>query len=141
LIYRAMNEPVTTSPNTGAGLRLDKWLWAARFFKTRTLAAAAITGGKVHRQGQRAKPAREVRIGDELDIDVGELRWTLIVRGLSPQRRPAPEAQLLYEETAASRARRAAVLEQRKLAPTPGADRKGRPTKRDARHIHRFGAE
>jgi ribosome-associated heat shock protein Hsp15 len=134
-----MNEPASTSPHTGSGLRLDKWLWAARFFKTRSLAADAIAGGKVHWQGQRAKPAREVRVGDELDIDVGEQRWTVIVRALNPQRRPASEAQLLYEETAASRARRAAVLEQRKLAPTPGADRKGRPTKRDARHIHRFG--
>lgn len=129
-----------SAPAELSGLRLDKWLWAARFFKTRSLAANAIAGGKVHWQGQRAKPAREVRAGDELDIDVGEQRWTVIVRALNPQRRPAPEAQLLYEETAASRARRAAVREQRKLAPTPGADRRGRPTKRDARHIHRFGA-
>ncbi len=129
-----------SAPGELSGLRLDKWLWAARFFKTRTLAATAIDGGKVHWQGQRAKPAREVRVGDELDIDIGELRWTVIVRGLNHQRRPASEAQQLYEETAASSARRAAVLEQRKLAPTPGADRKGRPTKRDARHIHRFGA-
>lgn len=135
-----MKEPDISTPSVLSGLRLDKWLWAARFFKTRTLAAAAIDGGKVHWQGQRAKPAREVRVGDELDIDVGELRWTVIVRGLSPQRRPAPEAQLLYEETAASRTRRAQALEQRKLAPTPGAERKGRPTKRDARHIRRFGA-
>lgn len=129
------------SPAIGlSGPRLDKWLWAARFFKTRTLAAAAIAGGKVHWQGQRAKAAREVRIGDELDIDLGELRWTVIVRGLGSQRRPASEAQLLYEETATSLARRAAVLEQRKLAPTPGATLKGRPTKRDGRHIRRFGA-
>ena len=129
------------SPPIGLpGLRLDKWLWAARFFKTRTLAAAAIDGGKVHWQGQRAKPAREVRVGDELDIDGGELRWTVIVRGLNAQRRPAPEAQLLYAETAASLERRAQALEQRKLAPPPGADRKGRPTKRDGRHIRRFGA-
>lgn len=135
-----MKEQAMSAPAELSGLRLDKWLWAARFFKTRSLAANAIAGGKVHWQGQRAKPAREVRAGDELDIDVGEQRWTVIVRALNPQRRPAPEAQLLYEETAASRARRAAVREQRKLAPTPGADRRGRPTKRDARHIHRFGA-
>lgn len=135
-----MKAPDNSPATVLSGLRLDKWLWAARFFKTRSLAAAAIAGGKVHWQGQRAKPAREVRGGDELDIDVGEQRWTVIVRALGPQRRPAPEAQLLYEETAASRARRAALFEQRKLAPTPGADRKGRPTKRDARHIHRFGA-
>jgi ribosome-associated heat shock protein Hsp15 len=122
-------------------LRLDKWLWAARFFKTRTLAADAIEGGKVHRQGQRAKPAREVKIGDELEIVVGDLCWTVIVRGLNAQRRPAPEAKLLYEETAGSLARRATTLELRKLAPTPGAGLKGRPTKRDARRIRGFNTD
>ena len=121
-----------------SSLRLDKWLWAARFFKTRTLAADAIDGGKVHWQGQRAKPAREVSIGDELDIVVGDQHWTVIVRGLNAQRRPAPEAKLLYEETAESLARRARALEMRQLAPTPGADMKGRPTKRDARRIRGF---
>lgn len=121
-------------------LRLDKWLWATRFFKTRTLAADAIDGGKVHWQGQRAKPAREVKIGDELDIVVGDLRWTVVVRGLNAQRRPAPEAKLLYAETAESLARRAQVLELRQLAPTPGADIKGRPTKRDARRIRGFNS-
>ncbi|MDP1652955.1 MAG: S4 domain-containing protein [Rhodocyclaceae bacterium] len=120
-------------------LRLDKWLWAARFFKTRSLATAAIDGSKVHWQGQQTKPAREVRVGDELDIVVGELRWTVIVRGLNAQRRPAPEAKLLYEETPESLARRAQALELRKLAPTPGAELKGRPTKRDGRRIRRFG--
>lgn len=127
-----MNAP---SPSS---LRLDKWLWAARFFKTRTLAADAIDGGKVHWQGQRAKPAREVNIGDELDIIVGDQHWTVIVRGLNAQRRPAPEAKLLYAETAESLARRARALEMRQLAPTPGADMKGRPTKRDARRIRGF---
>jgi ribosome-associated heat shock protein Hsp15 len=123
------------------GQRLDKWLWAARFFKTRSLAADAIDAGRVHWQGQRAKPAREVRIGDELDIVAGEQRWTVIVRGLNPQRRPAPEARLLYEETAASQERRARELELRQLAPSPGADLRGRPTKRDGRRIRGFGAE
>ncbi len=121
-------------------LRIDKWLWAARFFKTRTLAAEAIDGGKVQWQGQRAKPAREVKIGDTLDIVVGDQHWSVIVRGLNAQRRPAPEAKLLYEETAESLARRTAALEQRKLAPSPGAGLKGRPTKRDARRIRGFNA-
>ena len=120
-------------------LRLDKWLWAARFFKTRSLAADAIDGGKVLWQGQRAKPAREVKVGDELEIHTGEQRWTVIVRGLNAQRRPAAEARLLYEETEASQAQRAHELEMRKLAPTPGADLKGRPTKRDGRRIRGFG--
>lgn len=119
-------------------MRLDKWLWAARFFKTRTLAADAIDGGKVHWNGQRAKPAREVKAGDELDIVIGDMRWTIIVRALDAQRRPAPEARGLYDETPTSLAWREQALEQRKLAPDPAAERKGRPTKRDARRIHRF---
>jgi ribosome-associated heat shock protein Hsp15 len=123
-----------------AGQRLDKWLWAARFFKTRSLAAAAIDGGKVHWNGQRPKPAREVGIGDALDIVAGEQRWTVIVRGLNPQRRPAPEARQLYEETEESQTRRTREQEQRRLAPTPGADIKGRPTKRDGRRIRDFAA-
>jgi ribosome-associated heat shock protein Hsp15 len=131
--------PADTLPQNSQ--RLDKWLWAARFFKTRSLAAAAIDGGKVMWQGQRAKPAREVKPGDELEIHAGEQRWTVIVRGLNPQRRPAPEARLLYEETAASQERRVRELELRKFAPTPGADIKGRPTKRDGRRIRGFGAE
>lgn len=122
-----------------ASLRLDKWLWAARFFKTRSLAADAIDGGKVLWQGQRAKPAREVKVGDELEIHAGEQRWTVVVRGLNPQRRPAAEARLLYEETAESQTRRVQELEMRKLAPMPGADLKGRPTKRDGRRIRGFG--
>lgn len=119
-------------------MRLDKWLWVARFFKTRTLAADAIDGGKVHWHGQRTKPAREVKAGDELDIVIGDMRWTVIVHALDAQRRPAPQARLLYEETPESQARRTQALALRKLAPTPGAERKGRPTKRDARRIHRF---
>ncbi len=131
---------MTKPAPSASGQRLDKWLWAARFFKTRSLAADAIDAGRVHWQGQRAKPAREVKPGDELDIVAGEQRWSVIVRGLNPQRRPAPEARLLYEETAASQERRARELEQRRLAPTPGADIKGRPTKRDGRRIRGFGA-
>ena len=119
-------------------LRLDKWLWAARFFKTRGLAADAIDGGKVKLNGHTAKPAKEVKPGDTLDLTIGDAQWTVVVRGLNEYRRPAPEAQLLYEETAESRERRNRATEERALAPAPGADLKGRPTKRDRRKIQRF---
>jgi ribosome-associated heat shock protein Hsp15 len=118
--------------------RIDKWLWAARFFKTRSLAAATVDGGRVKWNGQQVKPARELKPGDELDIAVGDLRWTVIVRGLNGQRRPAPEARLLYEETRESAARRLRLEEIRRLAPTPGADLKGRPTKKSGRLIRGF---
>jgi ribosome-associated heat shock protein Hsp15 len=124
--------------NTTPTMRLDKWLWAARFFKTRSLAADAIDGGKVQWQGQRAKPAREIKPGDMLDIVAGEQHWTVTVVQLNAQRRPASEAQQLYAETETSQSRRAAALEKRKLAPDPAADVKGRPSKRAGRHIRRF---
>ena len=119
-------------------LRLDKWLWAARFFKTRGLAADAIDGGKVKLNSHTAKPAKEVKVGDVLDMTIGHAQWTVTVRALNEYRRPAPEAQLLYEETPESRERRAMAAEERALAPMPGADIKGRPTKRDRRKIQRF---
>jgi ribosome-associated heat shock protein Hsp15 len=118
--------------------RIDKWLWAARFFKTRSLAAAAVDGGRIKWNGQNVKPARELKPGDELDIVAGETRWTVIVRGLNGQRRPAPEARLLYEETVESVARRLRLEEIRKLAPMPGANLKGRPTKKAGRQIRGF---
>lgn len=118
--------------------RIDKWLWAARFFKTRSIAATAVEGGKVKWNGQTVKPAREVKPGDEIDVIAGEVRWTLIVCALNGQRRPAPEARLLYEETAESTARRLRQEEIRRLAPTPGADLKGRPTKKSGRLIRGF---
>jgi len=118
--------------------RIDKWLWAARFFKTRSLAAVAVDGGRVKWNGQQVKPARELAPGDELDIVAGEVRWTVIVRGLNAQRRPAPEARLLYEETAQSAARRLQQHEICRLAPMPGADLKGRPTKKAGRLIRGF---
>jgi len=119
--------------------RLDKWLGAARFFKTRSLAATAIDGGKIKWNGQHVKPAREIKVGDELEIVAAEQRWQVTVRGLNEQRRPAAEARLLYEESAASVAERERQLELRRLAPTPGADLKGRPTKKAGRQIRGFG--
>lgn len=118
--------------------RIDKWLWAARFFKTRSLAAAAVESGKVKWNDQQVKPARELQPGDQLEIVAGEVRWTVIVQGLNGQRRPAPEACRLYEETADSAVRRAQQQEIRRLAPMPGADLKGRPTKKAGRLIRGF---
>jgi ribosome-associated heat shock protein Hsp15 len=122
-------------------MRLDKWLWAARFFKTRSLATQAIDNGRVKLNGERVKPAREVKPGDRLDVHLGEADWTLTVRALAMQRGPAPVAQALYEEDPASRARRQQQLRDRKLAASPEAAIKGRPTKRDRRRIHRFTGE
>jgi ribosome-associated heat shock protein Hsp15 len=121
-------------------VRLDKWLWAARFFKTRSLAAAAVDGGKVRVNGVRAKPARPVRAGDTLDMAVAEQQWNVVVAALSDRRGPAVEARQLYVETAESAERRRLAAEQRKLAPVPGADRHGRPSKRDARLMRRLGS-
>jgi ribosome-associated heat shock protein Hsp15 len=122
-------------------MRLDKWLWAARFFKTRSLATQAIDNSRVKLNGERAKPAREVKPGDRLDVHLGEADWTLTVRALAMQRGPAPVAQALYEEDPASHARRQQQLRDRKLAASPEAAIKGRPTKRDRRQIHRFTGE
>jgi ribosome-associated heat shock protein Hsp15 len=122
-------------------MRLDKWLWAARFFKTRSLATQAIDHGQVKLNGDRIKPAREVRPGDRLEIHIGDFDWTLTVNALSMQRGPAPVAQRLYEEDPASHARRQQQVSDRKLAASPAASIKGRPTKRDRRLIHRFTGE
>jgi ribosome-associated heat shock protein Hsp15 len=119
--------------------RIDKWLWAARFFKTRSLAVAAINSRKVKCNGAHVKPARELKAGDEIEITLGESRFVVIVRGLAEQRRPAVEAQLLYAETPDSLARRTAQQELRRLAPMPGSNLKGRPTKRQGRLIRRVG--
>jgi len=119
-------------------MRLDKWLWAARFFKTRSLAAKAVDGGHVRLNGASAKPARDIKPGDELAIRAGEQEWTVEVKALSRQRGPAAQAALLYAEHEDSRARRQAALALRKAAPHPAAGVKGRPTKKDRRLIHRF---
>ncbi|WP_435627459.1 RNA-binding S4 domain-containing protein [Candidatus Ferrigenium straubiae] len=117
-------------------LRIDKWLWAARFYKTRSLAADAVEGGKVLVNEARIKPARAVAIGDRLDIRIGQYRFEVEVLALSGKRGPAPEAQKLYRESDDSRAQRAALAAQIKAMPQPAF--KGRPTKRDRREIERF---
>lgn len=118
--------------------RLDKWLWAARFFKTRGLAVDAIDGGKVRVDGLRAKASKELKIGSEVRITRPDGEWTVVVRALSLQRRSAPEAALLFEETEHSRLQREAENERRKAEFGDRERGAGRPTKRDRRHIHRF---
>ena len=122
-------------------VRIDKWLWAARFFKTRSLAAKAVEGGKVKLNGDRPKPAKELKPGDELTIHVAELEWTVSVRELSDRRGPAEVARKLYAETEASQTRRQAAIEMRRLQAVPVRQERGRPTKRDRRLIHRFTDE
>lgn len=113
---------------------MDKWLWAARFFKTRGLASEAIQGGRVRVNGVRAKPAKEVRAGDQVETRIGELTWTVVVKDVREKRGSAAQAALLYEETPESRERREVHAAQRRLAPVPGAESR-RPTKRDRRRI------
>lgn len=117
--------------------RLDTWLWAARFFKTRRLATEAISGGKVHLNNQRAKPSKEVRLGDELQINKAGYRWEISITGLNAQRRPAKEAQLLYLEKDDSIQRRNALIALNKDI-NASAPQSERPTKKQRRQIHRF---
>ena len=124
--------------NIPDSMRLDKWLWAARFFKTRPNATEAVNGGKVHFNGQRSKPSRAVQRGDELTIQRGPYQYTVIVRGLSKQRGPATAAQTLYEETAESLAARERLAEQRRAQEVQTAAPHKRPDKRSRRHIIRF---
>jgi ribosome-associated heat shock protein Hsp15 len=119
-------------------VRLDKWLWAARFFKTRSLATAAVTAGEVRVARERVKPARMVREGDEVQVRRGDDVMDIVVRAVSEVRGPAPVAQRLYDETDESRRRRAEAAERRRLAREPALDIKGRPTKRDARVLRRL---
>ena len=119
-------------------LRIDKWLWAARFYKTRSLAVQAIEGGKAKVNDERVKPSREVKPGDMLSVRAGELEWTVEVLALSERRGPASEAALLYREGEESRNKRDLMIAMRRTGPQPDPDAKGRPTKRDRRLIHRF---
>jgi ribosome-associated heat shock protein Hsp15 len=118
-------------------MRIDKWLWAARFFKTRSQATDAVDAGHVDINGDRAKPAKPVKPGDVLRVRVHQTTFVVHVLVLSERRGPAAEAQLLYEETTESRAERARLAEQRRLAPTPAYEEGGRPTKRDRRDMAR----
>lgn len=119
-------------------MRIDKWLWCARFFKTRSLAAQAVESGKVKLDAQRIKPARDIAPGDRLSVQIGELSWEIEVVALATQRGPAPFAQTLYRETEASQARRQQQMLAQQLQREPSAQMKGRPTKRDRRQIKRF---
>ena len=126
------------SGHDGDAQRLDKWLWAARFFKTRPLAVEAINGGKVQVDGQRAKPGRAVRPGARLIVHKGELEWQIEIMALAKQRRPAIEAALLYQEDEESRAKRQALVQERREAGAQPPTLRGRPTKRDRRQLGEF---
>ena len=129
---RTRDQPANT------GVRLDKWLWAARFFKTRQLAHEAIEGGRVHLNGQRTKPGKDVVPGARLEISKDQLSWDITVLALSSRRGPAKEAALLYEEAPESIARRQAETERRREMKALDVVSDGRPNKRDRRLIHRF---
>ncbi len=117
--------------------RIDKWLWAARFFKTRSLACDAVERGRVRLNDDRCKPSRAVKPGDLLDIDNGSTQWQVRVLGLSEQRGPAPVARQLYEETPEGVQRRELEAERRRLFAEPADAIRGRPTKRDRRQLDR----
>jgi ribosome-associated heat shock protein Hsp15 len=122
-------------------MRLDKWLWAARFFKTRALATAAISGGKVHVDGDRVKPARRIATGDSLTVQKGPYRFSITVAGLSSQRRPAEEARTLYTESGASITARRSLHDERRLQGLGARQPERRPDKRTRRLIHKFKQE
>ena len=133
--------PSRNANRTLGRLRIDKWLWAARFYKTRSLAARAVEGGKVKLNGERMKPGKEVKAGDEIEVRSGELTWLVEVRGVALKRGPAAEAALLYAESDESRVRREHMTAMRRAGPHPAHDTHGRPTKRDRRMIRRFAGE
>ena len=119
-------------------MRIDKWLWAARFFRTRSLAAQAVSGGVVQVAKQRVKASRRLRRGETVHVRRGALAWDVVVRGLRETRRPAPEAQTLYEETPESIERRTSEQARREQAQMRRARAQGRPTKRDRRALERW---
>ena len=121
-------------------VRIDKWLWAARFFKTRSLATDAIDRGRVRVEGEPVKPARNVKVNDKLLIDNGSDRWEVVVAAISDKRGPAPVARELYFETEDSIAKRELNKEARRLFPEPSLEIKGRPTKRDRRAMEKAGS-
>jgi ribosome-associated heat shock protein Hsp15 len=133
--WMGANDMTGETRDTADATRLDKWLWAARFFKTRALAADAIDGGKVHLNGERVKRSRAVKIGDEVWIRIGPYEHRVIVRSTSDRRGPASVAATLFGETTESLATREALLEQHRLQRAAGATDPGRPSKRDRRQI------
>jgi ribosome-associated heat shock protein Hsp15 len=131
-------EDFMTTDGKTADQRLDKWLWHARFYKTRSLAAAAINGGKVHLNAERVKPAHRVRMGDRLSLALQGIVAEFEVLGLPPRRGPAAEAQAQYLETPLSAERRARLREQQRLAQASRPRPEGRPDKRDRRRLMRL---
>jgi ribosome-associated heat shock protein Hsp15 len=137
-----MSRPDDPDRTSQGRVRVDKWLWAARFFKTRSLAADAVAAGKVEVNGERVKPAKLLQHGDEVRVRLGPYEHVVHVRGTSERRGPASVAVTLYEESAASVAARAKLAEQLRMAPAAFVyEEKGRPTKRDRREIDRFRDE
>jgi ribosome-associated heat shock protein Hsp15 len=126
------------STDSGARLRIDKWLWAARFFKTRSLASDAVEKGRVRIGGANVKPSKDVRVGDLVEIEIEHVLWQVNVLGICEVRGPAPIAQTLYAETDAGREKRVAESERRKTYREPAAALQGRPTKRDRRIIDKL---
>ena len=135
---RSNQSQQSTDPQGAEKVRIDKWLWAARFFKTRALAIDAIKGGKVSHAGSRVKPSKEVQVGDELSIRQGYAEKTVIIKALSDKRGPAPQAALLYEETPQSRQKREELKAQIAAQPAMRNHGLGRPTKRERRKIVAF---
>lgn len=126
---------MSVSFEADARLRIDRWLWCARFFKTRSLAAEAVDRGKVQVNGQACKNSREVKPGDTVVLEAHQQRWEVVVKGIAGLRGPAAVAQTLYAETEASEARRRQDAENRRLNVEPASQLQGRPTKRDRRQI------
>lgn len=131
-----MNYKISTEPD--ARVRIDKWLWAARFFKTRSMAADAVEKGRVRIAGAPVKPAKDVRVGDLVEVEIERIVWEVRVLGICEVRGPASVAQTLYAETSDSQAKRAAENERRRTYREPAAALQGRPTKRDRRVIDKL---
>ena len=131
-----MNYQIST--DSSARLRIDKWLWAARFFKTRSMASDAVEKGRVRIGGANVKPSKDVRVGDLVEIEIEQVLWQVNVLGICEVRGPAPIAQTLYAETDAGREKRVAESERRKTYREPAAALQGRPTKRDRRIIDKL---
>ncbi len=131
-----MNYAIST--DSSARLRIDKWLWAARFFKTRSLASDAVEKGRVRIGGANVKPSKDVRVGDLVEIEIEHVLWQVDVVGICVVRGPATVAQTLYKETVSGREKRVAESERRKTYREPAAALQGRPTKRDRRIIDKL---